>query len=268
MARQKKSAKDGAELAPASSLNSSWLILKYSPVTLFSLRSTMSTSKGGKTLLVPTPYAVKLALIDATFRSATADTGDAPAREMFERIKSRTIRFRPPADCVVQNTFVKIRQEARDGEAGMYVPTIAYRELVFFRGDLEIAIGVGGLSETEIAAIENVAMHVNYLGKRGSFIQFTSAEMASSLSSGFSLTMDQSQNSIPLGLYGVSHFLDDFGRELCIAKDGFERISTFHENPMALEKHRILIPTLIPYRQVEATRSYTRYTSRLPEPAP
>lgn len=267
MARQKKTAQAAAESVSTTDLNSTWLILKYSPVSLFSLRSTMSTSKGGKTLLVPTPYAVKMALIDATFRIATAATGDAPSREMFQLIKARTIRIRPPSECVVQNTFVKIRQEERDAPAGMYVPTIAYREMVYYRGDLEIAIGVGGLTESQISTIQVAAAHVNYLGKRGSFIQFLQSEVTTALQAGYSLTITNSANGMPLGIYGVSHFLDDFGPELCKAKDGFERISTFHENAMTLNKHRVLVPTLIPYREVEATRSYTRYLNKQPDPA-
>ena len=47
---------------------SRWLIAAYRPVTLFSLRMTHATSKGGKTLVVPTPYSIKMALLDACFR--------------------------------------------------------------------------------------------------------------------------------------------------------------------------------------------------------
>src|ERR1700722_18200764 len=48
-----------------------WLVAAYSPVTMFSLRMTHATSKGGKTLVVPTPYAVKMALLDVCFRRFT-----------------------------------------------------------------------------------------------------------------------------------------------------------------------------------------------------
>lgn len=238
---------------------SCWLVLKYLPVSLFSLRSTMSTNKGGKALLVPTPYAVKMAVIDAAFRVAGSDRCDLLAREVFERVKARSIRFRPPSECVVQNTFVKIRQEQRDAPAGSYVSTIAYREMVFFRGELEIAIDVQGLSEAEVGSIRTAGSHVNYFGKRGSFFQFVESAIMAAVPSGFSLTMNESLASMPIGVYGISQFLDDFGPELCNAKDGFERISTFHESTMTLNKHRVLTPTLLPYRMVEATRSFTRY---------
>jgi hypothetical protein len=244
------------------SFDSQWLLIRYLPVSLFSLRSTYSMSKGGKTLLLPTPYSIKMALIDATFRAATAAVGDRPAREMFDTIKSRRIRIRPPADCVVQNTFVKIRQEERGAASGQYVPTIAYRELVYFNGDLEIAIEAGGWSDDALSTVRNAAMHVNYFGKRGSFVQFVSADVVEVLPEGFSLPDGTVVSEMPINVYGVTQFLDDFGPELCKDKDGFERISTFHDKDIKLEKHRILVSTLIPYRRVEATRSFTRYTRR------
>ena len=46
-----------------------WLLASFKPVTLFSLRMSIATSSAAKTLLVPTPYAVKLALVDAAFRA-------------------------------------------------------------------------------------------------------------------------------------------------------------------------------------------------------
>ena len=45
-----------------------WLIAEYQPVSLFSLKNSLATSSGGKSLLVPTPYAFKMALLDAACR--------------------------------------------------------------------------------------------------------------------------------------------------------------------------------------------------------
>ena len=41
-----------------------WLMADYEAVTLFSLKMSGATSSGGKSLLLPTPYAIKL-LVDA-----------------------------------------------------------------------------------------------------------------------------------------------------------------------------------------------------------
>src|SRR5579875_4187322 len=71
-----------------------WLLVTYYPVSLFSLRTTYATSKGGKTLLVPTPYAVKMALLDACFRLFDASIAHSKALEVFDLIKQKEIRFR------------------------------------------------------------------------------------------------------------------------------------------------------------------------------
>ncbi len=45
-----------------------WLIATYQPTSLFSLRPANATTSGGKTLLTPTPFALKMALLDAAIR--------------------------------------------------------------------------------------------------------------------------------------------------------------------------------------------------------
>jgi hypothetical protein len=255
---KRQSAKAVANTATVSEAPPRWLVLTYEPVSLFSLRSTYSMSKGGKTLLLPTPYSVKMALIDAVFRFASLDV----AKAMFDRIKARRIRFQPPSECVVQNTFVKIRQEERGADSGQYVSTIAYRELVFFAGTLGIAMEATNWTEEELATVIEAAMHVNYFGKRGSFFQFTGSTLLDELPAGYSIADGQLTGMMPLGLYGVTQYLDDFGPDLCKDKDGFERISTYHDKDIKQGKHRVLVSTLVPYRRVEATRSFTRYTSQ------
>ena len=239
-----------------------WLLLSYEPVSLFSLRSTYSMSKGGKTLLLPTPYSVKMAFIDAMFRQASPESPESLARDMFDRIKERRIRFRPPRECIVQNTFVKIRQDERGAASGRYVPTIAYREFVFFSGILDVALDIAGWSDDDSAIAISAAAHINYFGKRGSFFQFRGSSVVDELPSGFTVADGDQLTAIAVGVYGVTQFLDDFGPELCMAKDGFERISTYHDKDIKIGKHRVLVSTLVPYRRIEASRSFTWYTSR------
>ena len=45
-----------------------WLVAEYQPVGLFSLKHASATSSGGKSLLVPTPFALKMALLDGACR--------------------------------------------------------------------------------------------------------------------------------------------------------------------------------------------------------
>ena len=240
-----------------------WLICQYAPVTLFSLRSTYATSKGGKTLLVPTPYAIKMAVIDACFRAYPAQDAEAAARGIFNQIKAQPVRIKPPEECIVQNKFLRVLQPARDaeereGSSGPFSRTIAYREFVFFKGEMEIAIGLGSSSSD----IEFLLPHINYFGKRGSQWQFLCCNKhLGTLPHGFSLVSTEiGQYSMDIvDHYRVTEYLDDFGPKLCAAKDGFERISTYHNGDVKLGEHRILQSTLLPYERKAASWHFTHY---------
>ena len=154
-----------------------WLVTTYQPVTMFSLRMTHATSKGGKTLVVPTPYVVKMALLDACFRRFPAAEALSRARIVFDWIKPREIRFRPPKHCLVTNTFQKVLDWSRDGP-DPFRQTIAYRELAFYGGDdLLVALAVDGLRADERQILIELFAHINSLGKRGGFVQFTGTEV-------------------------------------------------------------------------------------------
>src|SRR5438045_3569104 len=83
-----------------------WVVATYLPVALFSLKSALATASGGKTVLVPTPYAVKMALLDAAIRSRGVDAG----RYIFPIIRDLRVALDPPARLVVLNSFGKVRR--------------------------------------------------------------------------------------------------------------------------------------------------------------
>ncbi|MBT9173032.1 MAG: hypothetical protein DDT21_01422 [Syntrophomonadaceae bacterium] len=235
-----------------------WLVIRYRPTSLFSLRMTHATSKGGKTLLVPTPYAVKLAFIDACFRKFSADEALSTSKKVFNLLKGSQVRFRPPDRCVIQNTFLKVKQEERDAPAGIYAPTIAYREFCYFDGDLEVALAVSGLTSHEVDELSNLAPYINYLGKRGSFMQYLSLDiLPGPLPAGFSCP--ETASAMAQGNYATTNYLDDFGEALVKDKHGFERINTYGTKPSALGEYRVLIRTLLPYRYVASGRHFTYY---------
>lgn len=113
-----------------------WLMLHFKPTSLFSLRMTHATNKGGRTLLLPTPYAFKLALVDAAFRAWPPAEAPGQARVLFKTVAPLTVRFSPPKEAVVQHTFIKVRQEERDSRPGLYNSTITFREFVYYLGTL------------------------------------------------------------------------------------------------------------------------------------
>jgi hypothetical protein len=247
------------ETAPENRGRGQWLVVKFSPVSLFSLRMTHATSKGGKTLVVPTPYATKMALLDVCFRKYGSQEAETKAHEVFDLVKSREIRFRPPEQCVVQNTFIKILDQSRDDGEGPFKNTIAYREFVFYQGVLEIALASNGLTEEQIALFSNLFLHINSLGKRGSFWQYLSAEtIEGDLQYGFTVPRNEADIA-QISSYAMTLALDDFGEALCSATDGFNRVSTYGDGVIKLKEHRILIATAIPYRRNSASRSFTHY---------
>lgn len=255
--------------APAAN---TWLVARYAPVSVFSLRSTYATSKGGKTLLVPTPYAVKMAVIDACFRTQPRGEAEAAARRVFDLIKAQPVRIRPPAECVVQNTFMRVLQPERtsddDEPTGPFTRTIAYREFVFFSGEMELALGLTSLDDSSVAELGSLPAHINYFGKRGSFWQFLGIRRHEGiLPPGFSLiTSEIGQHSLEIvGRYRVTEYLDDFGPKLWKAKDGFDRISTYHDGAITLGEHRVLQPTLLPYQRKTGARHFTHYRRTVPE---
>src|SRR5580704_7554673 len=144
-----------------------WLVAAYNPVTMFSLRMTHATSKGGKTLVVPTPYSVKMALLDACFRRYSTADALAWANRVMGWLIRRAVRVRPPRHCVVNNTFVKVLDWSREPVDGLFKNTIVYREFAFFGGDdLLIAIEAAGLTEEDQSVLEQLVAHINSLGKR------------------------------------------------------------------------------------------------------
>jgi hypothetical protein len=239
--------------------NNSWLLATYEPVTLFSLRTTLATSKGGKTLVVPTPYAVKMALIDSAFRAWSGSDAFQNAQRVFEIVKAREIRFRPPPHCVVQNTFVKALDAERDGDLP-FKQTIVYREFVAFSGGpLEIAINIQHCSTDEVEIIERLFWHINSIGKRGSFWQCTGTGVVSApLPDLYSASLAGGTLARP-EKYGLIQMLDDFGDDLCRAKDGFDRISTYGSGTITLGKHRILTSSAVAYRLHSSAKRFTWY---------
>jgi hypothetical protein len=213
-------------------------------------------------------YGVKLALVDAAIRAGTVERGSA----LFDMIKSRAIRLRPPEHAVVNNTFVKIQRRrelpkrkmnpdeassaAEDLRRRPYQSTIAYREFCCFMGELDVAMEVSDLSDAEVLEIVSVFAHVNYFGKRGSFMQFLRSRIEGELSRGFTVPVDEWQ-SRGGGTWGTIQPLDDLGE----TQDRylFDRVNTYGARSVELLKHRRLVFTLLTYQLQSSSRGYSHY---------
>ena len=224
-----------------------WLLAEFSSTALFSLRSSVATSSGGKTNLVPTMYAVKLALVDAAFRAGR--DGEA----VFDTVKNLAVRFRPPEWAVVTNSFIKILREPKDKKAGpAFISSVAYREFVYYGGRLTVAIEIGSLSPTDQRLIEELAWHVHYLGKRGGFVQVAGISYAEKLDASYSFVLGDTGRDAPHQM--VVQYLDDVG-----PKATFRAISTYSQEQARLWRDRVLVPVGLPYAPVSSSRGYTLY---------
>lgn len=241
-----------------------WTIAEYLPTAFFSLRASSGTSSGGKSLIVPTPYAVKTALMDAAIRTQGVGQGQA----LFDGLRSLAIATRLPDQIVVNNTFSRILRikelktkasekatvlaKAMAQQQWPYQSTIAFREYVHFGGPLWLAFE--GMEEELLTPL---LVQINYLGKRGGFIQLRRRPSTESeLPDGFTRLTSDHGGTFPLGTLQV---VDDWGAALT-----FDRLSIYSDKPVRIGTERIFHEIVLPYRPTRFSRGYTLYR-RLPQ---
>ncbi len=257
-----------------------WMIARYLPVAPFSLKPAAATSSGGKTLLVVTPYAVKMALLDVALRSLGAERGT----ELFPQLRDLAVAIALPRDILVFKTFSKIwrpveskdakkadeTQDAFDArmrekmaariDRGQYpfYSTISFREYVSYREAFQLAIAAPDGAEVPME-IAHLLMSINYFGKRGGFVQVMGQPQAEQvLSSDFThLTPTQPQ---AFAVNGTLQMLDDCGKSLT-----FSRASIYSKERVTPGKERILHHVVLPYRLAQSSRGYSWYQRLAPE---
>jgi len=240
-------------------MNERWLIARYNPVSLFSLRMSAATSWAARTNIAPTPYAVKMALIDAAFRVE----GQELARKVFDLVAKSEVRFRLPERVVLNGTLVKVLREPKDKKKSpkTYISSVAYREFVFFPGNFEVAMFAGNYFADDERMVSNLFHHINYFGKRGSFCTCTGVEiLEAKLPGSFSFSMEAKVDTLASDI--IIQHLDDFGPGVT-----FDKINTYSEVTMKAGKDRVFVPTVFPYRLKTTGQGFSLYVraSCLPE---
>jgi hypothetical protein len=228
-----------------------WLVTRYAVVGLFSLKSSLATSSVGKTLVTPTPYSIKMAAVAAGFRAGLAD--DECAR-LVEALARCPVRVQPSEAAVVTHTFVKVRQEPKARTPGTpYISSIAYREVAYCEGDWLWAFDLAGLTAREAELLVCCLPHVNYVGKRASFIQFLDVQRLPDLDESFTQEIGSGPGLL---LPARSHVtpLDDFGPEATL-----DVLSSFSDTTPKAGKHRHFPPTLIPLGMVNSGPGFSHY---------
>jgi len=251
-----------------------WMIARYLPVAPFSLKPAAATSSGGKTLLVVTPYAVKMALVDVALRSFGVERGSA----LFPLLRDLSVAIALPRDILVFKTFSKIWRlvESKDSkkpdetqeefdarmrekmaeriDRGQYpfYSTISFREYVSYHEAFHLAIATPDGAELP-EELSRLLMSINYFGKRGGFVQIMEPpHYEQTLSKHFT-------DLTPTGLQafaveGTLQMLDDCGKSLT-----FSRANIYSGERVTLGKERIMHHVVLPYRLVQSSRGYSWY---------
>lgn len=233
-----------------------WLIAEYEASALFSLKPATATASGGKTLLVPTPFAVKMALLDVACR---LEGQPAAARAWESWLAESIVALHPAREVVVNNTFMKVlkprRNPAAPGSqhAGYFQQTISYSEYAQLAGLLGVAVEINAGADSNRLAYW--LLNVNYLGKRGSFVQLQGVPyLSEDLPEGF-IAVDGELAEIPIDTLLTQ--LDDVGEGA-----SFAAVSIYSEKRLQLGKQRILRHTALPYELIASSRGYSYYRLR------
>jgi hypothetical protein len=228
-----------------------WLVGEFQPVSLFSLKISSATSSVGRTLVIPTPYAIKMALVDAGFRSGLADEDCDALLRALSRVE---VRIAPPRSVVVTHTFVKVRQESRDSDPlRRYNSTIAYREVAYLGGSSHWAFDLAAADDIFAKRLVGLFPHICYIGKRGSFVRFLRCYRTVALGLEFTQpVVRQGQWSPPSRAHIVP--LDDFGPDADL-----ETLSSFTQKKPRRDRHRRFVETIVPVGIVNTGPGFTEY---------
>ncbi|MHB8577704.1 MAG: hypothetical protein ACYDCQ_20520 [Dehalococcoidia bacterium] len=247
-----------------------WTVAYYRASSLFSLKPSMATSSGGRTLLVPTPFSVKMALLDAAIRTLGLEAG----RALFEPIRDIAMAVKPSEQVVVTNLFTKILKPRRgesgtaatgaasgddeddvggESDPGPLQRSIAYREYAQLTGELGIALEPAGDGAPPLA---DLLLQISYLGKRGSFLQLVRGPSdTEELPEGF-VSLDGRPADFDVN--GLVQMVDDCGQSLT-----FERANVFNAEGIRPGLDRVVRTAVLPYRVTRSSNRYTLYELQL-----
>ncbi|WP_322822512.1 hypothetical protein [Chloroflexus sp.] len=219
-----------------------WLIAKYEAVSLFSLRPSFTTASGGKTLLAPTPFAIKMAIFDALCRAQSLEV----ARSHWPAIARLEVALRPAEQAVVSNVF----QRVLDYRDGVFRSIIRYREYVHLFGDFAIGLGWEGSDQRDW--LRDALLHITYLGKRGGFVQVLNVPAYTEVLPVEFVSLTRPETNFPLD--GTMQVVDD-----CAPNLSFEKIDVYNPAKKLSKGDRTERHVVLPYRLKRSSKSFSWY---------
>jgi len=229
-----------------------WLIAEYKPTALFSLKISLATSSVGKTLVIPTPYAIKMGLVDAAFRAGLSDQECAG---LLKRLIPVEVRIAPGNRTLVTQTFLKVRQESRDPDPlRPYSSTISYREVAHQSDAWRWAFDLAACDHATAQRMVELFPHISYIGKRGSFVQFRGCGRVVALGTEFTQPVPRGGSWSPPERAHIVP-LDDFGPDADL-----ETLSSFTQKRPKRDQHRRFVDTIVPIGIVNTGPGFTEYS--------
>jgi hypothetical protein len=207
----------------------------YQPTNLFSLKESNSTNSGAKSLLIPSPYSIKMALFNQAITIDGKDVFEVKKSKEFAIIKDAQIFYHVSGSFCINNCFVTI-QSLRDGT---YRGKPSFREYIYLSNPIEFIFKV---KDDEAKQYLQKYLHrINYFGKRGCFFQFVGYRDNPS-------EPNVKEFDVSDCMSGILQEYDDIS-----LKAQFKNIDNF-DSASALRDKKILV---IPVKNVNSSKSYT-----------
>nr|WKN34414.1 hypothetical protein K4G66_18725 [Tunicatimonas sp. TK19036] len=217
----------------------------YLPTSLFSLKDSNATNSGAKSLFLPSPYAIKMAILNQAITvGGELEKLERKGSKEFAYVRDAKIDYyiSEGSSFCVNNSFVKILKPNRNGDG--FAQTVAFREYVHISHPLEIIFDVSG-EEAEIF-LKQFLHKINYFGKRGCFFQFLKYSDCPNKA-------NVKPFEVHAELSGILQEYDDFDREN--KKVSFESVSNFSTKSTVRRKEVLVLPL----SSVGSSKSYTVY---------
>ena len=221
-----------------------WLEIIYKPTSLFSLKLSSATNSAGKSLPGPSPYSVKMALLNTII---TYDSLEV-AQKNFNLIRDLDLHFCLPETFVINNCMIRILKDndkvpKASKAINPFKSTVAFREYVYLSDKIHIAFDISNISDEGVQFLQKWFARINYFGKKGCFFQFSGFDKKEILSNSYIKVLDK---SFPPG---IMFPMDDVDK-----KAEFKNMDNYDFKTKAKRTEKIYI---FPYKQVEANKNYT-----------
>ncbi len=214
----------------------------YKPTSLFSLKSSNATNSGAKSLLLPSPYAIKMAILNQaiTVGGDLEKLSNKNSKE-FGYIRDAKIEYFLPKGgfFCANNSFVKILKPAREG--GGFQQTVAFREYVYISDDIEIIFEVENDEAKDY--LKQYLFRINYFGKKGCFFQFVGYSDSPNVANAKIFSAD---NFVP----GILEEYDDFDESVV-----FDNVNNYSSARTKRETKILSIPV----SKVSSSKSFSCY---------